>query len=346
MTRTCLKILLVVAAVGRLAADQVDLIDGSIVKGQVTSVEAGTVRITTTFAGSLTIPLDQVKALSTDEAVNVSMTGRPVQLGRVAAAEAGPEEHGGGARIVAVPTEVVALWRQGAESPGEKIAREQAELARRKWSYEATLAVTGRTGTSEKLNATFGGKATLASDRDRLVFAVIAERAEDKGVQTSNREFAGVDYSRFYRSDRGWYARSSMEYDKIKALDVRSASAAGISRKVVRTEVDELELRFGASYTYEEYADGTEFESPGLDFTLINSFKYRTSKLNTILAYIPTFRDSTAYRVRHESNYEIPITAALWKLRIGMTNEYQNQPPAGVARFDTTYFTSLLLNWK
>ena len=345
MTRTYLKILMVVAMVVRLAADQVDLIDGSIVKGQVISVEAGSVRIKTTFAGSLTIPLDQVKSLSTDEAVNVSLTGQPARIGRIAETATAAEEDGV-EQIVAVPAEVVALWRQGAESPGEKIAREQAELAKRKWSYEATLAVTGRTGTTERLNAAFGGKATLASDRDRLIFAVIAERAEDQGKQTANREFGGVDYSHFYLSDRGWYARTSLEYDQVKSLDIRWASAAGISRKVIRTEVDQLELRFGGSYTYEEFADNTEFQSPGLDFTLINSFTYKNSKLNTILAYLPTFRDVTVYRVRHESNLEVPLTASLWKLKLGFTNEYQSTPPAGVARLDTTYFTSLLLNWK
>jgi hypothetical protein len=115
---------------------------------------------------------------------------------------------------------------------------------------------------------------------------------------------------------------------------------------VIRSGIDELELRFGGSYTYEEFSDNTEFESPGLDFTLINSFTHGNSKLNTILAYIPTFRDATVYRVRHESNLEIPLTASLWKLKLGFTNEYQNAPPAGVARLDTTYFTSLLLNWK
>src|SRR5688572_22660836 len=120
MTRTYLKILLVLAAVVRLAADQVDLVDGSIVKGQVLSVEAGSVRIKTAFAGSLTIPLDQVKSLSTDEAVNVSMAGQPVRLGRIGSGSTRVEEDGV-ERIATVPAEVVALWRQGAESPGEKI---------------------------------------------------------------------------------------------------------------------------------------------------------------------------------------------------------------------------------
>ena len=115
---------------------------------------------------------------------------------------------------------------------------------------------------------------------------------------------------------------------------------------MIHTDRDNLEARLGASYTFENYSDKTEFQSPGLDFTLINSFTYAHSKLNTVIGYIPSFRDFDNYRIRHESNLEVPITASLWKFKIGVANEYQNVPPAGVDRFDTTYFTSLLLNWK
>ncbi|MEJ1972399.1 MAG: DUF481 domain-containing protein [Lacunisphaera sp.] len=208
------------------------------------------------------------------------------------------------------------------------------------------MAVTGHTGTSDKLNATVGGKVTLASDHDRLIFTATAERAEDAGVETANRQFGGADYSWFYAPDHGWYVRSSLESDKIKALDLRSASALGFTRKVVRRSNEDLELRLGGSYTYESHSDNTEFESPGLDFTLINSYTHAGAKLNTVMAYLPTFRDSSNYRVRHESNLEVPLTASLWKIKIGVANEYQNVPPVGVERFDTTYFTSLLLNWK
>jgi len=329
-----------------LAADQVELADGSILKGRITTIEAGKLWIETAYAGSITLELAHVKSFATDEAVNASVGGRPAEFGPVVATDTGVLLVGASSVSDAAATEVTALWREGAESPGEKIARERAELLKRKWSFETAVAITGRTGTTERLNATFGGKATLASDHDRLVVALIAERAEDKGLETANRQFAGTDYSWFYSANHGWYARTSLESDQIKALDLRSASALGLTRKMIQTERENLEVRFGASYTYEALSDNTEFESPGLDFTLINSFTHGDSKLNTILAYIPTFRDSTIYRVRHESNYEIPLTASLWKLKIGLSNEYQNVPPEGVARFDTTYFTSLLLNWK
>lgn len=346
MPRLFLFLLVGLGFVISAMADQVELTDGSILKGRITAIEGGKLRIETTYTGTLTLELAHVKTFATDEPVNASIGGMPPALAPVAATETGIRVTGAGGVREAAPAEITALWRQGAESPGEKIARERDEKRRRKWAYEATVAVTGRTGAAEKLNATVGGKATLASDHDRLVLAVIAERAEDTGVETSNRQFAGADYSWFYSPDHGWYVRTSVEADRIKSLDLRSASAFGLTRKVVHTDRENLELRAGASYTYEAYSDDTDLNSPGLDFTLINSFTHANSKLNTILAYIPSFRDASIYRVRHESNLEIPLTAALWKLKIGLANEYQNVPPAGVDRFDTTYFTSLLLNWK
>jgi hypothetical protein len=42
----------------------------------------------------------------------------------------------------------------------------------------------------------------------------------------------------------------------------------------------------------------------------------------------------------------MPITASLWKLRIGVSNDYNSEPGPGVKGLDTTYFTRLILNWK
>jgi len=339
-----LKFLFAVAGWATLGADQVDLIDGSVLKGQIVSVENECLKIETSFAGTISVPLKDVKSLATDEPVHFSLAGQPAVVGRLG--PAGTDGEPAAEPVVPVPADVTSLWRQGAESPTDKHLRELAELARRKWSYEAALAITGRTGASDNVNAAMGGKATLASEHDRLILAAKAERAEDQGEETANREFAGADYSWFLSPDHGWYARSSVEFDRVKSLDLRSASAVGLSRKMIRSETEELEVRVGGSYTYEKYTVDPDFNSPGLDFSLLNSFTRGTAKLNTTLAYLPTFRDSANYRVRHESTLEVPITAALWKFKVGLANEYQNIPPAGVDRFDTTYFTSLLLNWK
>jgi hypothetical protein len=347
MKRLFLSLLAALVLTAPAVADQVELTDGSVIKGRITAVEAGKIRVETVFVGTVTVELAHVKSFATDEKVNVSIAGAPAVKSQVAASTAGVQLEAVAASVAAAPAQVTALWREGAESPIEKTERERLEKQKRKWAYEATVALTGRTGTSDKLNATVGSKATLASEHDRLILLATAERAEDNGVETANRQLGGADYSRFYSPDSGWYGRTSLETDKVKALDLRSASALGFTRKVVRRSNENLELRFGGSYTYESYTNNTEaFESPGLDFTLLNSYTHGGAKLNTVLAYLPTFRDTSYYRVRHESNLEVPLSAALWKLKVGIANEYQNVPPAGVERFDTTYFTSLLLSWR
>jgi hypothetical protein len=338
--------LFVAAFVLTAAADQVELTDGSLIKGRILAVEAGKISIETSFAGTLSIGLGTVSHFTTDEAVHVSIGGSPAVLGRIESAPAGVRVAGDGVQVATAPAQVAALWRQGAENPAEKVAREILEKARRKWAYEATIAITGRTGASDKLNANAGFKATLASSRDRLILNVSGERAQDNGVKTADRNFGGADYSSFYSPDHGWYVRTSLESDEIKALDLRSTTALGFTRKLRRKSSQDLEFRSGASYLYEDYSTGKKFNSPGLDFALLNTYNFRGSKLTTVLAYAPTFRDFANYHVRHESALELPLTASLWKLKLGMANEFQSVPPAGVDKFDTTYFTSLLLNWK
>jgi len=350
MKSTSLRTLTFAALVLMLAAfasaDRIELTDGSVINGKLVSAEAGKLKVETAFAGAIEIAQSAVKTFSTDEAVNVSLTGGSTALGKVSATAAGIKVESAQGEVRAAATGVVAVWRQGAYSPGQRLAMEMAEKARRKWAFEASVAIAGRTGVSEKFGAAFGFKATLANARDKLIFALAAERAEDNGVKTADRQFGGVDYSSFYSADNGWYVRTSLEKDKIKALDLRSSSGFGFSRRLLKNAHQDLEFRFGASYLYDSYSNGTTFDSPGLDLALLNSYTFVNAKLTNLLAYMPAFKDFAHYRLRHESALELPIGASLWKLKLGVANEYFSPPPAGTERLDTTYFTSLILNWR
>lgn len=327
-------------------ADRVELADGSVINGKLLSAEAGKLKVETTFAGTIEIAQAAVKTFSTDEAVNVSLAGGSAALGKVAASDTGIKVASAHGEISAATTGVSAVWRQGEDSPETKKLKAEAEAKTRKWAYEASVAIAGRTGASEKFGAAFGFKATLASAQDKLIFAAAAERAKDNGVTTADRQFGGVDYSSFYSADNGWYVRSSLEKDKIKSLDLRSSSGIGFGRKLIKNKQQDLEFRLGASYQYDSYSNGTKFDSPGLDIAFLNAYNFANSKLTNLLTYTPAFKDFTNYRLRHESAFELPIAASLWKLKLGVANEYFSRPPAGAERLDTTYFTSLILNWQ
>ena len=333
-------------ALAARAADRLELTDGSVVYGKIVSAEAGVIKVDTTFAATISIAQDKVKSFTTDEAVNVQLASGSTALGRVQAADAGIVVAASSGQLAATPAQVVAVWRAGSDSPEVRKLKEAAAKAARHWAYEAAVAITGRTGGSEKFAGALAFKATLESSQDKLIFGLAAEKAEDNGVETANRQLASVDYSAFFSDKSVWYARTSLEKDTIKALDLRSTSAFGFGRKLIKKDKQDLELRGGLSYVYESYASGKKFDSPGLDLSLIHSYQFKTGKLNNSLNYTPTFKDFGNYRLHHESTYEMPITASLWKLKTGIANDYTSIPQPGVDRLDTIYFTSLILNWK
>jgi hypothetical protein len=61
---------------------------------------------------------------------------------------------------------------------------------------------------------------------------------------------------------------------------------------------------------------------------------------------VPSFSDFANYHVTHESFYELPLADPAWKLRMGLSNDYNSKPNPGIKNLDTLYFTRLVLNWK
>lgn len=344
--RNLIGLLALTVLAGPALADRIELTDGSVINGKILSAEEGKFKVETTFAGKIEIAQDKIKTFTTDEAVNIQLAAGSTVLGKVQSTEGGIAVVAADGQMSSPTDKVSAVWVAGGDGPETRKLKEAADKQKRQWKYEAGLTINGRTGGAEKFAGALGFKATLESLQDKLIFNLAAEKAEDNGVETANRQLAGADYSSFFSEKNVWYVRSSVEKDAIKALDLRSSTAFGVGRKLIKKDTQDLEARFGLSYLYETYANGTKFDSPGLDLAIIHSYQFKTGKLNNTLTYTPTFEDFGNYRVHHESTYEMPITASLWKLKIGLMNDYTSLPQPGIDRLDTLYFTSLILNWQ
>ena len=179
-----------------------------------------------------------------------------------------------------------------------------------------------------------------------MIFAAAAEKAKENGRDTANSQKGSADYSAFFSPRNVWYVRTALEKDKIKELDLRSTTAFGVGHKAIKNDRQDLEFRFGVSYIYETFSNGTKFDSPGLDLAMIHSYKFTNATLANVITFNPAFKNFSNYRLHHESTIELPIAASLWKLRSGVANDYQSKVTPGVERLDTTYFTSLVLSWR
>lgn len=330
-----LRPFLVLGLLAVARADRIELLDGSVVIGRLLTAAAGKVEVKTAFAGTIVIDQARIRTLTTDDPVNVRLaTGSTIQ-GRVQSAPRGLTLAAPNGALTAAPADVTEVWRVGAKDPDA-----------RSWRYEAAVAINGRTGGAEKFAGAAAFKATLESRQDKLEFSLAAERAQDEGVETANRQYGSVDYSSFLSANNLWYARTALEKDTIKQLDLRSTTAFGLGRKLIKHDAQDLEARFGVSYLFETYASGADFDSPGLDVALLHTYRFTRGRLNNAVTYTPTFEDFGNYRLHHESTFEVPITASRWKLRLGLMNDYTSMPQPGIDRLDTVYFSSLILNWE
>jgi hypothetical protein len=137
-------------------------------------------------------------------------------------------------------------------------------------------------------------------------------------------------------------------FDRVKDIDLYNVAAAGAGYDILKTKVDTLTGRLGLSYRYENYGAplAEDLDSVGLDLGLNNQFTMKTWSMTSRVSYVPAFDDFANYRFFHESYIELPLKAGWWKIRIGVSNDYNSKPPAGHEKLDTTYFTRLVLNWK
>jgi hypothetical protein len=338
LTTRLLVTLLALTSV-RLAADTVDVKNGARIVGKITKIDAGSVVVSTTYAGTITIKQSEVTSIATDAAVAIRLASGTRFDGKVTAGQGGAIQIAGADGTVNTTVDkVAASWTAGATDP----------LVERNWEYEAAVDVSGKTGNKEQIGTAAEIRATLKTAQDMLQFYSAYNRQVSEGAKSADQFKAGVDYSNNFKGRYSWYLRDEGGFDRVKDVELYNVAAAGIGYDFIKQPKQTLTGRFGLSFRYEGYRSPLteDVKSAGLDIGLNSDMQFGDSRLVTRIAYVPTFEDFANYRLTHESFYQIPLAHPAWKLRLGVSNDYNSEPPRGVEKLDTAYFTRLVLSWK
>lgn len=328
-----------VASGPSLSADTVEIRNGARIVGKITKIQEGTVEVDTDFAGALKIKQSEVTSITTDAPVAVRLASGTRFDGQVTGGANGAIQIAGADGTISTTVEkVAASWTAGEVDP----------LVDRHWTYEASVDVSGKTGNSEQLGSAAELRATLKTTQDTLQFYSSYNRQVADGLKAADQLKVGVDYQNNFAGRLSWYARDEGGFDRVKDIDIYNIAAAGVGLDLVKEAKRTTTARLGLSFRYEGYTDPLtpDLKSAGLDVGLNNDLDFGHSKLVTRLAYVPAFEDFANYRITHESFYQIPLASPAWKLRLGLSNDYNSQPPLGVEKLDTAYFTRLVLNWE
>ena len=323
----------------RLAADVVDAKNGARIIGKITKIDAGSVVVSTDYAGTITIKQSEVASISTDAPVAIRLSSGTRVDGKVSSGSGGALQIAGAeGAITTTIDKVTASWAAGAVDPA--LARD--------WEFEAAVDIAGKTGNKEQLGTGFSFRATLAGQQDTLQFYSAYDRQVSDGIKSADQFKAGVDYANNFSGRKSWYVRDEAGFDRVKDIELYNVAAVGLGYDFIKEPKQLLTGRAGLSFRYAGYKNPLteDVKSAGLDFGLTHRLQLDNAALINRLSYVPTFEDFSNFVFTHESTFEVPLLSTQWKLRLGVANDYNSKPGRGVERLDTTYFTRLVLNWK
>jgi hypothetical protein len=295
--------------------------------------------VSTDFAGTITIKQSDVTAIATDAPVAIRLASGTRYDGRITAGPSGAVQIAGSDGVINTTIDKVsASWAAGSVDPSLD----------RRWAYDASVDVSGKTGNREQIGTAVEARATLKTVQDMLQFYTGYNRQLSDGAKSADQFKAGVDYQNNFKGRYSWYVRDEGGFDRVKDIELYNIAAAGMGYDFVKEPKRTITGRAGLSFRYEGYRSplAEDVKSAGLDLGLNSDLEFGDSRLVTRVTYVPTFEDFGNYRLSHESYYQIPLTHPAWKLRLGVSNEYNSQPPRGFEKLDTAYFTRLVLNWQ
>lgn len=348
-----MKSKLMIACMGLAAAlfaDEVFVQDGSVLKGTIASISETEITIETGYAGTLTVDRGQVSGFSTDHPVFVRLTSGAVMPGTVSQDGAGDVQVSGEDGVLTTPlSSVVQGWVEADQDPVLIAKEQEAAAAKRTWAYQVAGIVSGKSGNTDEKSMGANFSAMLAGEKDELKFYGSYDRQETEGEKTEDERKVGMRYTSYFHEPWGWYVRQEFEGDEIENIQLRSVTAAGGSYRFADEDHYKLSANSGLSYRYESYKDGSPNQgSIGLDVGLQHYYRFNNRfEVNNELTWVPSIEDFASYLLKQNSWTDFPLgDSDRWKVRVGVKNDYNSQPEGDRSKLDTTWYSSIVLDWK
>ncbi|MBK1880498.1 DUF481 domain-containing protein [Pelagicoccus mobilis] len=345
-----IQVLSVAAAllVSAASADVIVTKGGSTINGKILGVDGGKIKVATDFAGEITIDQSKVASLTTDEPIYLTLEDGTTHLGPVSSTETSLSVASSTGQANTTIDSVTEVWMPGEKSP--TTLRNEAALAdlKRKWAYEATFDLTGKTGNSESNGLGTSFRATLQGPDDRLQFFARANYEETDDAKSADDARGGVDYTNRIGTKYNWYVRTELGYDDIKDIEQMYTVAAGFGYIFSETEKRNLGVRGGFGYLYESYdGDRDATSSASMDLGLNHKETLKWGTWINRATFTPTIEDFGNFRFDLDSSVDLPLKAEGWSIRSGVNFAYDSEADVSdKEELDTTYYIRMLLKWK
>ena len=345
----CLLFVALCSTVESTHADEIT-VKGTVLRGTIVNMSADGATIRTEYgSGDVTVPWDDIEAISTDSELYVLHGDEGENNGQVLGYEDGVVLIG---QDAATAARIDVSTIVDVDTP-EDVAHWYERLRNRwrYWNAQLGVGMQYQDTTTDELDFTLFTRIERKKAPTRLLmtgnFIYGTDRDKGESSRTSDNELRGLlkgEYdiasSRFFG-----YTSHDAEYDEIDKISIRYIGKVGPGYRLFQTENFDMQVESGIGYNYERFFGGKDNEFGTIPFGTEGQWRMPYGMILDFSAdYLPSLKDwGNDYLIRAQGGLAVPLTEYL-AIRTSVLNTYDNTPAAGTEKNETRFILSL--TWR
>ena len=213
---------------------------------------------------------------------------------------------------------------------------------RRTWKGSADAGLIVQQGNTDDTQFNLALRTRRTSEFDVFHINLLATQGETSGNENANSAKIQTRFDLKHQKDLYYFLLSSLEYDKIKKIDLRSVLGLGFGWTYFDSPQRKLQFSFGLNSDKESREDNTR--NSLVTALLATDFKFPVFGNNHVTGAVHVYPDlkELGDNLRADSilSYVAPMTKDT-NLKLSLTNKYQQTVLPGVEKLDTRFTTSL-----
>ncbi len=331
------------------SADEVRLLDGSLVRGKIVHIRNGVMTVAPSFSPkNIEIRMSEIENFATDEPVFLMMNTDAIFNGTVLpgfgdTVSISSPHHG----ISSAGTpEISWLWRKGDPSPADLRVKKKE----RHWEFTCTAGLNLTTGTTESFNGRLGFDAVNLGEVDKLRLFSYLRYAEVEDNASEDNFHIGADYNDAKYKPILWYAKTDNGYDRVAKQNFFSTTSLGLGYRILEKDWQTLDFRLGGAFRYEAYEENAgvdDVSTLAAEVGFDNEFRLPFGKIVSTVTYSPALENPQEnYKITHHSYLQTIYYEDLVAIKTGITNTYNSIVAKGNEYLDTTAYVELVFKLK
>ena len=350
---TILALLAGVIGCPPILADQLSLKNGDRLTGQIAKTDGKTLTLKTAYAGDVSVALDAIDQLSSDEPLYLTLSDGQTVVGTVASKDGRFEVTTRETATVRVDRSAVQVIRSKAEQDAyvAEVERYRNPRLIDLWSGSLNLGYSLTTGNSSTSNLAIGADAVRETRRDKTSVYLTAIRAKNKpadgeSVTTASANRWGARYELNLTKRLSAFVLADFETNEIQLLDLRAVFGGGLGYYVKKTDRAQFQIFGGGAYNKESFstrlnrssAEALVGEELALRINDRMTFRQRSQ-------FFPNLSETGEYRLTFDSSLVTKINK-WFNWQVTLSDRYVSNPVPGSKANDILFTTGVGVSFK